>query len=67
MERAIQKVINQVKPEDEDHLDVLYWRSKSLQERLAEVVRLRKNYYNWLNNSFPAKIEMIISQRKQDV
>lgn len=46
--REIAKVVNHVKMEDEDYLDVLFWRSKSVAERLGEVVRLRKNYYTWL-------------------
>lgn len=56
-------VVNHVKVEDEDLLDVQYWHSKSLAERLAEVTRLRINYYTWLNGFYPQKIEKVVSQR----
>ena len=49
--------------EDEDYLDVLFWRSKSVGERLGEVVRLRRNYYTWLNGSFPEKMVKVITNR----
>jgi hypothetical protein len=57
------KVVNQVRMEDEDYLDVLFWRSKSVSERLGEVARLRKNYYTWLNGSFPEKIVKVVTTR----
>lgn len=57
-------VVNHVKMEEEDVLDVEFWLSKTPAERLAEVVRLRKNYYTWLNGSFPNKIEKVVSYRK---
>lgn len=56
-------VVNHVKMEDEDYLDVQFWKSKSLTERLAEVTRLRVNYYTWLNGFYPEKIEKVVSQR----
>ena len=67
MEREIVKVVNHVKMEDEDYLDVLFWRSKSVAERLQEVTRLRKNYYTWLNGSFPEKITKVITIRQNDL
>jgi hypothetical protein len=66
MERKMAKVVNQVKMDDEDHADVLFWRSKSVAERLAEVARLRKNYYTWLNGSFPQKMARVITNRSND-
>ena len=56
------KVVNQVRMEDEDHLDVLFWLKRSPSERLGEVTRLRKNYFTWLNGSFPKKIEKVVNQ-----
>jgi hypothetical protein len=66
MDREIAKVVRHVKMEDEDYLDVLFWRSKSMAERLQEVTRLRKNYYTWLNGSFPEKMTKVISIRPND-
>jgi hypothetical protein len=67
MKREMIKVVNHVKMEDEDYLDVLFWRSKSMGERLAEVTRLRKNYYTWLNGSFPEKMTKVVSKRPHDI
>jgi len=63
MERKMVMVVNHVKVEDEDHLDVQFWQSKSTLERLAEVTRLRINYYTWLNGFYPEKIEKVVSRR----
>jgi len=63
-ERKMAMVVNHVKMEDEDALDVKFWLTKSPSERLAEVVRLRKNYFTWVNGSFPEKIELVVHQRK---
>ena len=49
-------VINQIKMEDEDKSDVLFWENKSVSERLAEVVRLRKNYCSSHSIPYPAKM-----------
>lgn len=57
-------VVNHVKMDDEDGLDVDFWLSKTPGERLAEVVRLRRNYFTWLNGCFPEKIEKVVSWRK---
>jgi hypothetical protein len=62
--RKISLVINQIHPDNEDKLDVEFWMSKTASERLAEVYRLRVNYYKWLNGSYPDKIERVITQRK---
>lgn len=61
------KVVNQVKMEDEDGLDVLFWQSKTVSERIQEVTRLRRQYYTWLNGSFPEKMEKVITVRPNDV
>jgi len=66
MNRKIAKVITHVKMDDEDNLDVLFWRSKTVAERLQEVTRLRKNYYTWLNGSFPEKMIKVITTRPND-
>ena len=62
--RKMAMVVNQIKMEDEDMLDVAYWLSKTPAERLAEVYRLRKNYFIWANGSFPEKIEKVVNRRK---
>jgi hypothetical protein len=63
-ERKIAMVVQQVKMEDEDRLDVLFWLSKTASERLSEVSRLRKNYFTWADGTFPDKIEKVVHQRK---
>ena len=63
MKREMAKVVNHVKMEDEDYLDVLFWSSKSMSERLEEVTRLRKNYYTGLNGSFPEKITKVVTMK----
>lgn len=63
-ERNIAIVVNHVKIEDEDDLDVLFWLSKTVSERLSEVARLRKNYFTWAEGDFPNKIEKVVNQRK---
>jgi hypothetical protein len=67
MSRQIAKTVNHVKMEDEDQLDVLFGRSKSVSERLQEVARLRRNYYTWLNGSFPEKMIKVITVRPNDL
>ncbi len=57
-------VVNHVKMEDEDELDIEFWLTKTPSERLAEVVRLRYNYFMQLNGSFPLKIEKVVHRRK---
>jgi hypothetical protein len=62
--RKMQMAVHHVKMEDEDNLDVEFWLSKTPYERLAEVVRLRKNYFTWLHGSFPLKMEQVVHFRK---
>ena len=64
VERKMAMVVNHVKMEDEDTLDVEFWLSKTPAERLAETARLRRNYYTQLNGSFPEKIEKVVHQTK---
>lgn len=56
-------VVNHVKMEDEDHLDVQFWQAKSATKRMEEVTRLRINYYTWLNGSYPEKIAKVVTTR----
>ena len=63
MERKIAKVVSYVKMDEEDALDVIFWQSKSVTERLNEVARLRRNYYTKLNGSFPEKIAKVVTIR----
>ncbi len=62
--RKIAMVVNYVRMEDEDTLDVAFWLTQTPSSRLAEVFRLRKNYFTWANGSFPTKMDKIISHRK---
>jgi len=64
MSRTMAKVVTHIKMDDEDYVDVLFWRSKTVAERLEEVTRLRKNYYTGLNGSFPSEIVKVITFRK---
>lgn len=63
MERKMAMVVNHVKMKDEDQLNVHFWQAKSLLERLAEVTRLRINYYTWLNGFYPEKIVKVVTKR----
>ncbi|HEY4326537.1 MAG TPA: hypothetical protein VGN20_21310 [Mucilaginibacter sp.] len=65
--RQMAKGVNHVKIENEDYLDVLFWRSKTFSERLEEVTRLTRNYYTQLNGSFPEKMVKVITIRKNDI
>jgi hypothetical protein len=62
--RKIAIVATHVKMEDEDTLDVAFWLAQSPAARLAEVFRLRKNYFTWVNGTFPQKMEKVVSWRK---
>jgi len=57
-------VAHQVNVSEEDALDVSFWMSQNPASRLAEVFRLRKNHFTWINGSFPKRMEKIISQRQ---
>lgn len=60
-------VVNHVKMEDEDPLDIQFWKAKSSTERLAEVTRLRINYYTWLNGFYPEKYPKWLPQEHYDL
>ncbi|MBC7417126.1 MAG: hypothetical protein H7325_03110 [Pedobacter sp.] len=62
--RKMAMVVNKVKMEDEDKLDVLFWFNQPASERLKTVVSLRKGYFTWLNGSFPKKIAKVVNRRK---
>ncbi|TSJ42690.1 hypothetical protein FO440_00415 [Mucilaginibacter corticis] len=64
VKRKIQMVVTQVKMDDEDNLDVNFWMSRTAAERLAEVFRLRQNYFTWADGSFPDKMEKIVHRRQ---
>ncbi|WP_442591888.1 hypothetical protein ACSBL2_11730 [Pedobacter sp. AW31-3R] len=51
-ERKMAMVVNEVRREDEDSLDVLFWLSKTASERLFEVSSLRRNYFTWTDGLF---------------
>lgn len=57
-------VVNHIKMVDEDASDVIFWLTKTPSERLAEVFRLRRNYFIGVNGYFPDKIEKVFSFRK---
>lgn len=57
-------VASHVKMDEEDALDVAFWLAQTPSSRLAEVFRLRKNYFTWANGSFPQKMDKVISQRE---
>lgn len=56
-------VANHVKMKDEDELDIQFWLSKTPLERIAEVTRMRINYYTWLKGSYPSTIEKVVTYR----
>ena len=62
--RKMVKVFHQVNMHDEDKLDVLFWLKKTSAERIGEVTRLRRNYFIWLNGSFPEKISKVINRKR---
>ncbi|MEB2782393.1 hypothetical protein U3A58_18535 [Algoriphagus sp. C2-6-M1] len=62
--RKIAVVANHIKADDEDRKDVIFWLNKTSSERLGEVYRLRKNYYNWKNGFYPSKIEKVVHYEK---
>lgn len=65
--RKMAMVANQVKIEEEDFRDVVFWLGRPASERIAEVARLRKAYYSWLLGTYPERMEKTITQRKHDI
>ncbi|WP_155907214.1 hypothetical protein [Lunatimonas lonarensis] len=64
--RKMAMVANQVKIDEEDLQDILFWLDRPASERIAEVTRLRRAYYSWLLGSYPEHIERAINQRNLD-
>ena len=62
--RKMAMVVNKVRMKDEDTLDVAFWLSQPISERLKAVTLLRKNYFTWLNGSFPERITKVVNKRK---
>jgi len=62
--RKIAMVANQVKMDEEDSRDVSYWLKQPASARLAEVVRLRREYHLRVDGVFPDRIEKKVSRRK---
>ena len=62
--RKMAMVINQVRMEDEEALDIDFWLNQPPAERLKTVAALRKGYFTWLNGTFPVKIERVLTRRK---
>lgn len=54
-ERKMQMVVHHVKMAEEDQMDIQFWLNRSPSERIAEVTRLRNQYYTWLLGEFPKK------------
>lgn len=63
-ERKMQMVANKIKMEDEDSLDVQFWLNQPTSARIAEVTRLRREYYSWLLGEFPSEMEKTVTRRK---
>jgi len=57
-------VVNLVKMDEEDMQDVRFWLSQPVAERIAEVTRLRQEYYLWFHGNYPNHIEKNINRRK---
>ncbi|MEO5910039.1 MAG: hypothetical protein ABIP95_04080 [Pelobium sp.] len=60
----MQMVIHKVKMDEEDEIDVQFWLGKSASDRIAEVTRLRYEYYTWLLGEFPTQIQKTVNRKK---
>ena len=65
--RKMAMVVNRVKMEEEDELDVVFWLNQSVSERIKAVTTLRRHYFTWLNGSFPNQITKVVTRRKLNV
>lgn len=63
-ERKMQVVANKVRMDDEDFLDVQFWLKQPASARIAEVTRLRNEYYSWLMGEFPSQMVKTVLRRK---
>lgn len=57
-------VVHQVSQENEYKLDMDFWLKKSVSERLAEVCRLRKLYFDQGKEGFPSKIAKVVHKKR---
>lgn len=62
--RKMAMVVNQIRIDTEDNRDVQFWLGKCASERLAEVSRLRRNYFLWADGVFPERIEKVVYKRE---
>ncbi|MCE7057989.1 hypothetical protein LZF95_25110 [Algoriphagus sp. AGSA1] len=62
--RKIALVATQSKLDEEDRKDIAFWLDRPSSERLAEVYRLRKIYFTWVNGFYPSKIEKVVHFKK---
>lgn len=62
--RKILMVANQVKMGDEDAQDIIFWINRSASERIAEVTRLRQEYYRWLHGNYPDHIKKTVIKKR---
>lgn len=57
-------VANHIRMEEEDEHDVAFWLGRPISERIAEVTRLRRSYYSWLDGVYPERIAKVVTHRK---
>jgi len=63
-ERKMQMVVHKIKMDEGNQLDVQFWLNQPASARIAEVTRLRYNYYTWLLGEFPKQMEKTAKRRK---
>lgn len=52
-------VVNQIKMEDEDRMDVEYLLFRTLQEGISAMTNLHRSYFTWHKGSFPTKMKKL--------
>nr|MBI1230178.1 hypothetical protein [Cytophagales bacterium] len=62
--RKMALIVQQVSQQDEYRLDMDFWLKKSVSERLAEVCRLRRLYFNKGEEGFPTKIAKVVHKKR---
>lgn len=65
--RKMAMVASQVKIDEEDLRDIQFWLDRPPSERIAEVTRLRREYYGWLLGTYPQHMEKTVTQRNDDI
>lgn len=63
-ERKMQMVVHKIKMDEEDQMDVQFWLKQPVSVRIAEVTKLRYEYYTWLLGEFPKQMEMTVTRKK---